>query len=97
MSFFHFGLSPAGGRLAFFRAITSPMRMPCVMPIIIPCMYWVICYCLVICRLYVSVKCVLSAPVDKLSPTIRITCCSFAGMAVSGWAVPELTVSRMWQ
>ena len=42
-------------------------------------------------------KCVLSAPVVRLSPTVRITCCSLTGMCVSGVAVPELTVSRMWQ
>lgn len=33
----------------------------------------------------------------RLSPTIRITCCSLTGIWVSGCAVPELTVSRMWQ
>jgi len=43
------------------------------------------------------VKCVLSAPVVSESPTVRITCCSFTGMCVSGFAVPELTVSRMLQ
>ena len=42
-------------------------------------------------------KCVLSAPVERLSPTVRITCCSLMGMCVLGFAVPELTVSRMLQ
>lgn len=49
------------------------------------------------CWLYVSVKWVLSAPVVRLSPTVRITCCSLTGMWVSGCAVPELMVSRRWQ
>lgn len=42
MSFFHSGFSPAGGRLAFFRARYSPRGMPCVSPMIMPYMYWII-------------------------------------------------------
>jgi hypothetical protein len=61
VSFFHFGLSPAGGCLAFFCARYSPMRIPCESPMMMPCMYWVImlwfCYMLVVCLFEVVSVC----------------------------------------
>ena len=53
MSFFHLCFFPAGGRLAFLRAIMMPSRVPCVSPMMMPYMYWIImlclCYMLVVC------------------------------------------------
>lgn len=39
----------------------------------------------------------LSAPVERDKPTILITCFSLFVMYMSGLAVPEFMVSRMWQ
>jgi hypothetical protein len=53
VSFFHLCFFPAGGCLAFLRAIMMPRSVPCVSPMMMPYMYWIImlclCYMLVVC------------------------------------------------
>lgn len=55
MSFFHLCFFPAGGCLAFLRAISMPRRVPCVSPMMMPYMYWSImlsCCCMLVVGLF---------------------------------------------